>query len=325
MDSRVRSSCPHRRRRNSQPAVRLLPGPAHSQDNSNHQGRPTEGWASGNRWDAAVFQRGHVRHENHSRTGFCAGGRETAIIPTTLPFPGIVEISPNGSELVINAGLDSPDNPIWLLPVPTGSPHPLGTISASTLAYSPNRKSIAYVQHQNDLYLANSDGSEPRKILSMANIFGVAFSPDGRLLRLDVSDPKTDFNTIWQARVDGSDAHPLLPSRWNTPPHECCGVWTPDGKYNVFVSLRNNAYNLWILPENAGWFGKRKPQPVQLTSGPLDFYSPRPSKDGKQIFVIGEQDRAELVRYDAKSGASSPHICQESPSATWTSRAMASG
>jgi eukaryotic-like serine/threonine-protein kinase len=235
-------------------------------------------------------------------------GGETAIIPTTLPFPGIVEISPNGSELVINAGLDSPDNPIWLLPVPTGSPHPLGTISASTVAYSPDGKSIAYVEHQNELYLANSDGSAPRKVLSMPTIFGVAFSPDGRQLRLDVSDPKTDFTTIWQARIDGSDARPLLPSGWNTPPHECCGTWTPDGKYYIFVSARNNTNNLWVLPEGTGWFWKRKAQPVQLTAGPLDFYSPRPSKDGKQIFVIGEQDRAELVRYDAKSGQFTPYL-----------------
>jgi eukaryotic-like serine/threonine-protein kinase len=43
-------------------------------------------------------------------------------------------------------------------------------------------------------------------------------------------------------------------------------------------------------------------EPIQLTSGPLNFHSPQPSLDGKKIFVIGEQPRAELVRYDAKSG-----------------------
>jgi Tol biopolymer transport system component len=41
---------------------------------------------------------------------------------------------------------------------------------------------------------------------------------------------------------------------------------------------------------------------MQLTTGPLSFRVPVPSKDGKKLFVIGTQPRAELVRYDFKSG-----------------------
>jgi Tol biopolymer transport system component len=254
-----------------------------------------------------------VSGSNSTPAQVSASGGETGIIPTSLPFPGIVEISPNGAELVINAGASSPDNPLWLLPVPTGSPHPLGGIAASTAAYSPDGKQLAYVQHRSDVYIAKADGSEPHKVLSMPVIFGVAFSPDARHMRLDVADPKTDFSTIWEAYLDGSEAHPLLPSEWNTPPHECCGVWTPDGKYYVFQSVRSGGSNLWVLPENTGWFHKswfrtNKKEPVQLTTGPLDFYAARPSKDGKQLFVIGEQDRAELVRYDAKSGQFAPYL-----------------
>ena len=40
----------------------------------------------------------------------------------------------------------------------------------------------------------------------------------------------------------------------------------------------------------------------------MSFYSPQPSADGKKIFVIGEQPRAELVRYDAKSGQFVPYL-----------------
>ncbi|HYM07898.1 MAG TPA: protein kinase [Terriglobales bacterium] len=245
---------------------------------------------------------------NASLAQVSASGGETAIIPTTLPAPGIVDISPNGAELVINAGTDSPDNPLWLLPVPTGSPHPLAGISASTAAYSPDGKQIAYIQHRSDVYIAKADGSEPHKVLSMPDIWGVSLSPDGRHMRLDVNDSKTDFNTIWEANLDGSNPHPLLPAGWNTPPHECCGVWTPDGKYYVFQSTHNGASNLWVLPESTGWFHRGKAEPVQLTTGPLDFYAARPSKDGKQLFVIGVQDRAELVRYDAKSGQFAPYL-----------------
>ena len=41
--------------------------------------------------------------------------------------------------------------------------------------------------------------------------------------------------------------------------------------------------------------------PVQLTAGPLQFYSVTPSADGGKLFVQVTQRRAQLVRYDAKS------------------------
>jgi Tol biopolymer transport system component len=40
---------------------------------------------------------------------------------------------------------------------------------------------------------------------------------------------------------------------------------------------------------------------VPLTSGPLDWGTPIPSKDGQRIFAKGTRHRGELVRYDARS------------------------
>jgi Tol biopolymer transport system component len=53
--------------------------------------------------------------------------------------------------------------------------------------------------------------------------------------------------------------------------------------------------------EKAGRFRKIAAEPVQLTTGPLSFRNPLVSKDGKKLFVIGQQKRGELVRYDARS------------------------
>jgi len=86
------------------------------------------------------------------------------------------------------------------------------------------------------------------------------------------------------------------------PPAECCGAWTPDGRYYIFQSTRDGATHVWIVPDRTAWWHKVSPQPVQLTTGPLQYGSPLPSKDGKKLFVIGIQPRAELVRYDSKSG-----------------------
>jgi eukaryotic-like serine/threonine-protein kinase len=118
----------------------------------------------------------------------------------------------------------------------------------------------------------------------------------------DVSDRETDSTTIWEANSDGSGLHPVLPAGWNKLARECCGVWTPDGKYYLFQSRHDNTTNIWALPEPGIFPFKRKPEPIQLTTGPPTFSAPQPSKDGNQIFVYGKQNRAELVRYDAKSG-----------------------
>jgi hypothetical protein len=39
---------------------------------------------------------------------------------------------------------------------------------------------------------------------------------------------------------------------------------------------------------------------VRLTTGPLNYWGPLPGKDGKKIFVVGEQPRGEVLRYDTK-------------------------
>jgi Tol biopolymer transport system component len=95
---------------------------------------------------------------------------------------------------------------------------------------------------------------------------------------------------------------------WNNPPTECCGNWTADGKYYVFHSFKGGSNNIWVVSERSEWWKKVAHEPVQLTTGPLQFSNPLPSKDGKKLFVVGVQGRAELVRYDAKSGEFVPYL-----------------
>jgi hypothetical protein len=58
--------------------------------------------------------------------------------------------------------------------------------------------------------------------------------------------------------------HPLLPG-WSNPQAECCGNWTPDGRYFVFQSVANTS-NLWAIREKSGFLRSRNPEPVQLTT-----------------------------------------------------------
>jgi Tol biopolymer transport system component len=114
---------------------------------------------------------------------------------------------------------------------------------------------------------------------------------------------------------DGTGVHPLL-SGWRPSSSQCCGHWTPDGKFFVFLSRGDfisysgllPASQLWVIDERRGLFRGAPTEPVQLTSGPIRWNTPIPSKDGTKIFALGVIPRGELVRYDAQSSRLQPWL-----------------
>jgi len=243
-----------------------------------------------------------------------ATGGETVPIPTSLILGDLgwrylYDISPDGSELLLPTFLNesTPEAPLWTLSVLGGPPRRLGNLEGHGATWSPDGKRIAFSKG-NEIVEAKSDGSEPRSLLTTPGAASdLRWSPDGTMLRFTLSDPQTNNRSLWQAFADGSHLHPLLPG-WNNPPNECCGNWTPDEKYFVFQAVRDGTANVWALRENAGLFRSTRPEPVQLTTGPINIGDPVPSRDGKRLFVEGWEPRAELVRYDAKSGQFAPYL-----------------
>jgi Tol biopolymer transport system component/DNA-binding winged helix-turn-helix (wHTH) protein len=226
-------------------------------------------------------------------------GGETAILPTSLRDLSIEDISPNGATLLLAEGTEV-EGPLWALPLPAGSPRRLGDLFVNSATWSPVTSNLFFSKGQ-EILIANSDGGNPRKLAIVGGLAeGLRISPDGHRLRFTVVDVKRGSSSLWELNRDGSGLHALLPG-WNEFPQECCGNWTVDGKYFLFQSFRAGRKNVWVLPEGAHWF-RRRAEPTQLTNGPLDFTLPVPSRDGKRIFVVGMQTRAELVRYDAKKG-----------------------
>jgi WD40 repeat protein len=62
------------------------------------------------------------------------------------------------------------------------------------------------------------------------------------------------------------------------------------------------------MDERRGLFRRHSPEPVQLTSGPIEWGLPVFSKDGKKIFSSGATRRGELVRFDSKSKLFQPFL-----------------
>ncbi len=227
-------------------------------------------------------------------------GGDSSLISTPFDETFLADIAPDGSSLLISSFVcTNKEAPIWILPLPAGSPRPLGMTQVHSVVWTPDGHSLLFAKGA-DLYETNPDGSNARKLATLTPRIGdVQVSPDGQKISVTVDDLRTGFSEFWELNRDGSHPHPLLPN-WDDSPHECCGRWTPDGRYFLFTSLREGRSSIWALPERHSWF-LPKAKPVQLTNGPLDFSKPVPSKDGKRIFAVGGQPRSEVLRYDGRS------------------------
>ncbi len=224
------------------------------------------------------------------------GGGEAAILDVPFADFGIAGVSSDQTELLMGGFDDS----LWVVPLPAGPARRLSEVSGHAAAWLANGK-LAFAK-EFDIYLAEHDGSAPRKLKTMPDWPDwIRSSPDGTRLRFTLTHyTGRRISEIWEMRIDGSDLHPVLRG-WNDPADECCGSWTPDGKYYIFQSTRGRASNIWIIREGPQWWRLGENEPVQLTTGPLQFERPILSRDGRKLFVNGLQQRAELVRYDFPS------------------------
>ena len=239
-----------------------------------------------------------------------AGG-ENAPINTSLANPIVLDVAADSSQLALrDSGLGPVDGPLWLQPLPAGSPRRTEVI-ARDATWLPDG-SLLFAKGS-DIFRAEHDGRNARKLLTTAGSPGsIRLSPDGSRIRFTVELNVVGVSSLWEARADGSNPHLLLPPDWNNPPQECCGRWTADGEYFVFQSTRNGLSSLWVMADHSPFWRKVANAPVQLTTGPLNFGFPIPSRDGKRLFVQGWQPRAEMVRYDARSGAFLPFLADTS-------------
>ncbi len=240
-------------------------------------------------------------------TQVSTAGGETSAIPTPFEVSRIGDISPDRAALLISIFTADDETTLWVLPLPAGTPHRLGDLVGHDETWFPDGHRILFA-NGNDLYVARADGTESKKFASFPSFaFWPRWSPDGSRLRISVFDPKAGYSSLWEMQADGSQPHRLLPD-WNNPSPECCGSWTPDGKYFVFESDHGGKTQLWALPEKGGMFRKASSEPTELTTGPLSYSRPGPSLDGKRIFAIGSQPRGELARFNQKTQQFEPYL-----------------
>ena len=219
------------------------------------------------------------------------------------PFSSMqaLDLSADHSKLLVSAKKESGDNELWVVPVSSGSPEPVGGLNGRDASWSADGKSLVYSKGHS-LYLASATGAHER-LLYKANgsVFAPRFSPNAQKIRFSVSDAEKGATSLWEVGKDGSQPHALL-SDWPFHATACCGSWTSDGRYYIFQARQTVANTglvlnvLWALSESKADVSAAAPIP--LTVGPMSFGNPSVSRDGKNIWAIGVQPAVGIVKYE---------------------------
>jgi Tol biopolymer transport system component len=241
-------------------------------------------------------------------------------IPVAVPNPVLVDVSPDGSSFLVASMPPGakPTLPLSIDGILGGFARHL--VDARTAAFSPDGSSVAYSTAENEIWVVRSDGTAAHKLASVGGEacsihFGldcwIAWSPDGSTIRFDKDDK------IYEMKPDGSGLHEFL-AGWRPSSTRCCGKWTPDGRFFIFLSGESvtggwgasvaEGGEIWALDERRGLFRRSPAEPVQLTSGTISWGRPIVGRDGTKIFAEGHTRRGEASRFDTKSKQLRPFL-----------------
>lgn len=140
----------------------------------------------------------------------------------------------------------------------------------------------------------------PEDINNLKTIDDVQVSPDGRWIAYVVATPEPMDHGytrhVYVISTGGGDPIQLTRGGKDSSPR-----WSPDGKRLAFVSTRNGAPQIYILPVN-GLGGEAR----QLTSNERGAVAPDWSPDGTQIAYLSRMNSAEMVKEDSDEEVSPP-------------------
>ena len=234
-------------------------------------------------------------------------GGDVVVMNTPFKNVSLDDISPDKTELLVGSfsGVEL-DQTLWSVPVVGGSPKRFAPMQGQDGTWLPNGNILV----ANDKRLIEVDRNGANRTFaeippSYSTSWWLRWSPDSQKLRITVGS--VSHNAILEFSSDGKRTRDVL-AGWKLFADPAQGTWTPDGKYYLFQAPHGSLFDLWAVREGRDSFHRVDFQPTRLTAGPLSFLSPQPSADGKRIYAIGVQQRAELVRYDSKSSQFVPFL-----------------
>ena len=92
-------------------------------------------------------------------------GGEATPLSVPLRQPSLLDISRDGTELLVKSGESDRGDPIWIQPVSGGSPRRVGTVIGYDAAFGADGIGILYATGH-DIYSVRRDGSVNQKLLT---------------------------------------------------------------------------------------------------------------------------------------------------------------
>ena len=210
-------------------------------------------------------------------------------------------LSADHTKLLVSSRQASGENAFWSVPIAGGTPERIGDLTGRDASWSADGGQLVFGKGP-VLYLANAAGLKVHELYrASGSVFAPRFSPDGRAIRFTVRDAEQNTTALWEVSRDGSNAHALL-GNWPSKSTACCGSWTADGRYYIFQasqSVPNTTTvvtKLWAISTSKD--ADSNSEPVELTSGPMSFGNVSAGRDSKNLWAIGVQPWAEVVKYD---------------------------
>lgn len=198
------------------------------------------------------------------------------VSPTRLSTPTgpLPSVPPSRIKLAftVRRGDRPEDNYIWIMNGDGSNAREI-LKRASEPTFSPDGKKIAYYLWTEGLFVANVDGTEPKKIVGETHLGFPAWSHDGRWIAFSVR-PGRSGNIVTDAIMpDGTGRRPIGVG-W-------CPAWSPDDKLIAFQTCRGTQCGIFKVSSAGG-----EAVPISTDDGGLAAWSP----DGKRILYQKDVD-----------------------------------
>jgi serine/threonine protein kinase/Tol biopolymer transport system component len=200
--------------------------------------------------------------------------------------------SPDGNQIAFFSG-----GSIYVVQALGGIPRRIieGTSDSSAYSpsWSPDGKRIAYLQG-GAIHIFHTDTGDAEKVAEVKEAYCLSWSPDGTKMAFVSGNLAFVFSALElpEARFPyignkaPSSIHVLSLSKgssFQVTSDDCLNtspVWTPDGKHLLFVSNRDGARDIYVMPLSSS--GEPQTPPAHLTTG-IGAHTIGISRDGKKL------------------------------------------
>jgi hypothetical protein len=179
-------------------------------------------------------------------TWFDLDGKELGKVGEPGPFFGL-ELDPSGQRAVAVIRGERLDLGMYDLARGVGSRFTFGPDQAFFPIWSPDGRQVAYASLARSIFVKAADGaSEPRAVLTEKDLGGFpsSWSPDGSRIAFWVQTTNAG-DDLWILPLAGDKKpYPFLA----TPADENRGVFSPDGKWLLYLSTESGQPELYVVP-----------------------------------------------------------------------------